>query len=280
MEQFRCPNGLRVWSAPRTGREIKFIFREIFEDRCYEQQGVSIGDGDVILDIGANVGLFALSLMERFRDLKIFCLEPAPITRGCLTRNLAESPRRDLHQVKVLSDAVGADNADAMITYFSRAPGNSTLFPAEKHLDWDRIIEDIGPAQVRRIHKGLGLLPRWLIRLITEALMKPLLRDVVVQPCKVRPLSDVMAQLDLTRIDLLKIDVEGAEIDVLRGIAAPAWRRIRQLAMEVSPGHKGSLSELIGQLHARGFRKVAAEGFAGGACMLDDPMPCMLYAVR
>ena len=37
MKQIRCPNGLRVWSALQTGGEMNFIFREIFEDRCYER---------------------------------------------------------------------------------------------------------------------------------------------------------------------------------------------------------------------------------------------------
>ena len=122
MKQFRCPNGLRVWGAPGTGVEINLIFREIFEDRCYERLGITICDGDVVLDIGANIGLFALSLMERFYGLKIVCVEPAPITRACLERNVAGSPRRDRHQITILSDAIGAENAEAMITYFPACP--------------------------------------------------------------------------------------------------------------------------------------------------------------
>jgi len=50
MKQIRCPNGLRVWSALQTGGEMNFIFREIFEDRCYERHGITIGDGQVVLD--------------------------------------------------------------------------------------------------------------------------------------------------------------------------------------------------------------------------------------
>jgi FkbM family methyltransferase len=275
IKKIRCPNGLRVWSA-RTSGDINLIFREIFEDRCYERHGVTVGDGDVVLDLGANVGLFALSLMERFYGLTIVCLEPAPVTRACLERNVAESPWRDRHQITILSDAVGAVTAEAMITYFPRTPGNSTLCLAEKRQEWDRIVEDIGPTQLQRIHKGLALLPRWLIRLI----LKPLLNNAVPQPCLVRTVSDIIAQLDLARIDLLKMDIEGAEMDALRGIVEPDWQRIRQLAMEVSPGYRGSLDELIERLRARGFARVTAESFTGGVVALDDPMPFMLYAVR
>ena len=91
MRQFRCPNGLRVWNAPAARAETRFIFHEVFERRCYEQHGVSLSNGDVILDVGANVGLFALSVMERFRDLKLVCVEPVPAIRACLARNLMES---------------------------------------------------------------------------------------------------------------------------------------------------------------------------------------------
>jgi FkbM family methyltransferase len=277
MKQFRCPNGLRVWGAPRSSREINFIFREIFEDRCYEQHGVTVGDGDVVLDIGANVGLFALSLMERFDDLKIVCLEPAALTRACLERNIAESRWRKQHQVAILADAVGSENAETAITYFPNVPGNSTLFPADKRQEWERMLENMSPLQAQRIHKGLALLPRWLVRLI----VKPLLASAVTQPCTVRTVSDIIAKLDLARVDLLKIDIEGAELDALHGIADPDWRRIRQLAMEVSPGRKGSLDKLIEQLRARGFAKVTAESFTGDSVIVaDDPTPCMLYAVR
>jgi FkbM family methyltransferase len=276
MKRFRCPNGLRIWSAPRTAGEINFIFREIFEDRCYERHGVAIGDGDVILDLGANVGLFALSAMERFHDLKVVCVEPAPLTWACLERNVAESKWRERHQVTVLPDAIGADNGEAVITYFVSAPGNSTLFPADKRQEWDRIVEGISPTQLKKIHTGLALLPRAFIRLIA----KPVRSNVVTHPCKVRTVSDIIAQLGLVRIDLLKIDIEGAELDALRGIADSDWRRIRQIAMEVSPVHASSLDKLIEQLRARGFAKVRTESFTGGVVARDDPMPCMLYALR
>ena len=42
--------------------------------------------------------------------------------------------------------------------------------------------------------------------------------------------SDLIRNHGLARIDLLKIDVEGAELDVLRGIAHKDWQLIRQVA--------------------------------------------------
>jgi hypothetical protein len=43
----------------------------------------------------------------------------------------------------------------------------------------------------------------------------------------------VLAEERIEAVDLLKIDVEGAELDVLAGIAGADWPRIRQLVVEV-----------------------------------------------
>lgn len=48
------------------------------------------------------------------------------------------------------------------------------------------------------------------------------------QRCAMTTVSALMAEHDLERIDLLKIDVEGAELDVLRGIRPEDWPRISQ----------------------------------------------------
>ncbi len=50
---------------------------------------------------------------------------------------------------------------------------------------------------------------------------------------KVRPLSSVLDELGIDHIDLLKVDVEGAELEVLTGIEERHWPLIRQAVVEV-----------------------------------------------
>ncbi len=45
-------------------------------------------------------------------------------------------------------------------------------------------------------------------------------------------------------MDLLKVDVEGAELDVLRGVDPQDWARIRQVVVEVR-------SSLVGRAQLR-----------------------------
>ena len=50
--------------------------------------------------------------------------------------------------------------------------------------------------------------------------------------CPVETLSSVIEKAEADKIDLLKIDVEGAEINVLKGIAVEHWNRISQIVIE------------------------------------------------
>jgi FkbM family methyltransferase len=279
MRQFRCPNGLRVWNAPASRAETRFIFREIFERRCYEQHGVTVKNGDVILDVGANVGMFALSVMERFREVKIVCVEPVPVTRACLVRNLRESPWRKNHQIAILDSALGSASAEGTIAYFPRVPGNSTLHLDDKRVEWQTMVEAMTPRQIWKRNKLLALLLLpiypWRHRLFTR-----FVGPVVTMRCNVRTLSETIRQHGLDRIDLLKIDVEGAELDVLEGIEAQHWPRILQLAMEIAPAHKSALAGLSDRLRTLGFTRVAVDSMGAGTAMPDNAAPCTLYAVR
>lgn len=50
----QLPNG---WSVPAQSQvEALFIYREIVEQQCYLQYGIQIRDGDVVMDVGANIG--------------------------------------------------------------------------------------------------------------------------------------------------------------------------------------------------------------------------------
>src|SRR5262249_52822340 len=78
------------------------------------------------------------------------------------------------------------------------------------------------------------------------------------QDCRVRRLSDVIRQEAVDWIDLLKIDVQRAELDVLRGIATEDWNKISQIVMEVHDGQgtktEGRLQSIVTLLEERGFQ--------------------------
>jgi hypothetical protein len=72
-----------------------------------------------------------------------------------------------------------------------------------------------------------------------------------------RRIDDVVPELGLTRVDVVKIDVEGAEVLVLRGARETLMRFHPKLVMEVLPDHLANLNtsveELLSLLNELGY---------------------------
>lgn len=283
MKQFRCPNGMRFWNAPESGTETNFIYKEIFESRCYEKHGISISDGDVVFDVGANVGIFACSLLKRFHHLKLYCFEPVPNTRACLERNIAECSVPEDQDVTILDVALGARECQATMDFFPSAPGNSTLYSERKKQEFEAIAEEVRIADIWKLNR-IAAVAMLLLYPFTRRLIRKEFRQILakVEPvvCTVRTLSRVLEELGVERIDLLKVDVEGAELDVLEGIEERHWPLIRQLVLEVAPANKPQLDALTKRLHSLGFTKVVVEHMLGNSQETRTFEPCNLYALR
>jgi FkbM family methyltransferase len=283
MKLFRLPHGLRVWGAPAAGLELRYLYHEIFEQYCYERHGITVADGNVVFDVGANIGMFSLSLMDRFRDLQIYCFEPIPITYACLARNLAESSRKADHAVVTMDVAIGAADSQTTMEYFPIVPSNSTQYPSDKHRESVAQLDSGRFSDVWKLDKRLALL--FLIvfpfrRQLAGPLFRLGLAGGVTITCPVKTLSGVIRERGVERIDLLKIDVEGAEMDVLAGLQENHWALVRQLAIEISPSNKSRVGELTNRLRSLGFEHIAVESMLGGASNLDDRVPCTIFAVR
>ncbi|MEO1618772.1 MAG: FkbM family methyltransferase, partial [Planctomycetota bacterium] len=72
-----------------------------------------------------------------------------------------------------------------------------------------------------------------------------------------RRLSDVLREKNVDQIDLLKIDVEGAEFEVLDGLEPADWERVRQLVMEIAPANVTKIHAFAQDLQQRGFTSVS-----------------------
>jgi len=84
------------------------------------------------------------------------------------------------------------------------------------------------------------------------------MRDLETHRVRVRPLSPVLDEEGIDRIDLLKVDVEGAELDVLRGIEERHWPLVRQAVVEVErwTGNRDRVREVFA---TRGFTVEAVQ---------------------
>ncbi|HYO62398.1 MAG TPA: amino acid adenylation domain-containing protein, partial [Pyrinomonadaceae bacterium] len=65
---YQLPNGMRV--AYLNHGETYSLYEEIFEERVYLKHGVELGDGAVVFDVGANIGMFSLFVGEHCRGAR------------------------------------------------------------------------------------------------------------------------------------------------------------------------------------------------------------------
>ena len=79
-----------------------------------------------------------------------------------------------------------------------------------------------------------------------EELVRERLRSETLT-CAIRTLSEAVREHAVSRIDLLKVDVEKSEADLLQGISPADWPKIRQAAVEVhdTAGRMRNLEELF-----------------------------------
>ena len=75
-QRYVLPNGLEI--AHLNSYETAYLYREIFEDQTYLRHGIQLRDDAVVLDIGANIGLFSLFVTSRCSRASIYAFEPGP----------------------------------------------------------------------------------------------------------------------------------------------------------------------------------------------------------
>lgn len=117
--------GLTIEHGP--GDKPILVFREIFLDQCYTRGGFYRPRlQDVVLDVGANIGVFALWLQSRARGVPVHCFEPASDTRTRLERNLAANHLEGFVHVHPCA----VTNVCSMVSLKrAESSGETSLFP-------------------------------------------------------------------------------------------------------------------------------------------------------
>ena len=212
-------------------RQLWFQINEIFTERTYLQHRITIDEGDVVFDVGANVGVAAAFFASECRASRVYSFEPIEPIFLQLVDNTRRYPACTAEMCALGSHARVAD-----ITYYPKADAMSG-FHADADRDArlvDRVMQNRGtPADDRRSQ--------------IEGRYEP-----ITVACRVRTLSEILDESDVSSVDLLKIDVERSEVDVLKGIRPEHWDVIDQVVAEVHE-EAGGIEIFEGMLAANGF---------------------------
>lgn len=223
------PNGLTVWSLNR--HETEHLYKEIFEEKIYlsgAQGGLS--ERPIIVDVGANIGLFSLFAVTELGAGRVVAFEPVPPVFDVLRQNTCDRAEIAAHRM-----ALGDSDETVDIGYYPYYTIMSGL-----HADPARDSQTVRDFVVSELAaSGEDFSSEDIDIMLMGRFEK------VVHSCEVRTLTSLVDTHGIPRIDLLKIDVEGHEIAVLRGISPEVWPLIRTVAVEVSGDSLGQVCAIL-----------------------------------
>lgn len=88
IEECRLSNGLTVRSNSRTALQV--LYKEVYTSNTYTPPHFpAIQDHDVVVDLGANIGLFALYAASIAPTVRVHAFEPAASSFAMLQQNVA-----------------------------------------------------------------------------------------------------------------------------------------------------------------------------------------------
>ncbi len=251
-----------VATAFESKGSVRTMFREVQE---YFEVGASISPGATVVDVGANIGAFAIAAAKRCRgELRLLCFEPVPPLFQALRRNLRENSWLAAGEHRAFDVALTSPmeaGSPCEFYYFRRFPRDSTMNLERKRAEFEQFFAaqaERAAQRVRWLGSGAGLVER-SIRALPRGPVGRWMSDRVTGLERIRvarsTLSSSLSGENVTSVDLLKLDVEGSEIEVLAGIDSRSWSGIRQVVVE-SDGADRSTRALVSLLEARGVRPV------------------------
>jgi FkbM family methyltransferase len=249
----------QVATALESSREIETLFGEVEE---YFECGLTVARGATVVDVGANIGAFAVAAARRCeRDLRLFCFEPVPALFDALSRNLRDNEWLEGGAHRAYPVALSPPEAagtSCPFYYFRRFPRDSTMDLCQKRREFEaffaaqgararRAVAWAGPL-ARAVECAVAALPKgkvgqWMSDRVTgmERLEVPL-----------TPLSVALREHALPRIDVLKVDVEGVELGVLSGVDEATWAVVREVVVEAD-GSEERTRDLVSLVTAHGL---------------------------
>jgi len=192
----------------------------------------------VLVDMGANKGLFAKEFLRRCSISKAVLIEPDP--------SLAKDLRSDFPEknIYILNAAIGPEVSESVPFYLSKNQEASSLN--------------------KELVKGHGLVDEGSqvnVRMTT--------------------LKEVCSLFDLTKIDLLKIDIEGAEYDLLENLSKEDFKKIDQISVEfhdfIDPELRERTEKCIKKIRSHGYLFI----YAGTTYLYGSPYEnCLFFKKR
>jgi FkbM family methyltransferase len=141
LSTFRLRNGQIVTLRS----EVRFILNEIYLDRVYDVPGVDLARCNSVLDVGGNVGVFALYVASVAPKASVHCFEPDPKNFEMLEHNLKRNHvRAKTYRLAVsTSSGTGHLRLKGSSAEYSLGEADASTTPVDC-VDWDQVFRLTG----------------------------------------------------------------------------------------------------------------------------------------
>jgi FkbM family methyltransferase len=205
--------------SSKNSRTVK-LFNYETDESFFLNEFSKIEKGWTVVDVGSEYGYYAIRAgLLVGNEGKVMAIEPHPATFQLLKKNMR------LHRVtdRVIAVNKAASNKTGKGKLFETFldPGGASIAPRRGLYDWDK-------ARLRR-----------LLGFIKDGSIFKLISSKFVQTnyeVPIDTLDKIIQENNLEKIDLIKVDVEGAEFDVLNGAISTLRKDKPILLIEVHHG--------------------------------------------
>ena len=224
------------------------------------------GNGSVVVELGANDGLHMSNgyFFERQLGWRSVCIEANPTVfhalvqnrPGCINIHALVGRPEDFNgsAARFLSFNAGSDSGYDGDGTHSRAPSKRRA-AAAGGLSWESGMSAVEGVSVHRVAGSLSAAQNWARHI--SKFRAPL--SVRADTLPVRPLTSLLLAHGVSTVDLLVLDVEGAETTVLRSLDLSRVR-VRLLAIETVDAAARQLLRHHG-FRDTGFRAALGDAF-------------------
>jgi len=194
--------------APRDGI---LAYIEVLQDKAYEKFW-SPGTGDIVLDVGAYVGMFTVRAAKLVGDTgAVIAVEPEPRNLSYLKRNVEH-----LSNVKVVGEAASNRNGEGELFLSGATPCHTLVYSHKKSIE-----------------------------------------------VKVNTLDNMATQLNLPRVDFIKMDIEGSGLQALEGARNILEGKVRLAiaSYHTLPNGSPELPHIVKSLESSGYQTCISGGY-------------------
>ncbi len=196
--QLQNVNGF--WVRKEYAQQDWNVINEVYLHDCYRLRQTTFPPGMVVVDVGAHIGSFALLMWEQCQSARVVCVEACPENIDCLQTNVGWF-------AKIVRAACTYEEAPVALLNSIKPGGTATggsIMVPRSELGGDRLSFQADPDLYWNDQR----------------------------PLQKTSLEQLLPLVDGQTIDVLKLDCEGSEFSILRGVSIELLRNIRLIVGE------------------------------------------------